>query len=125
MITDGRWKYIYCAADKREWLYDRHVDPGESHNKAGNPFFLAEHRRLRDALLARFRQAGYTRAVDDAGWRDYGVTKLEGPRDYGLLFQDRPKLPERIAALGPGYARRVTCEGRDGLRMLIDYTPKS
>lgn len=124
MITDGRWKYIYSAADKREWLYDRHTDPGESHNKAGNPLFLARHRRLRDTLLERFRRDGDTRAVDDHGWRDYGVTRLEGPRDYGLLFQDVPALAGRIAALGPGYARKVSPDGEDGVRLLLDCTPK-
>lgn len=107
MVTDGRFKYIYSAADEKEWLFDRQRDPSESHNFAYNLTYHAETARLRQVILDRFEADGYDLAVSDGGWRRYGKQALPDDPDFGLLFQDPPGTQERIDALGP-YARQVT-----------------
>ncbi|MEZ4870010.1 MAG: sulfatase-like hydrolase/transferase [Caldilineaceae bacterium] len=124
LITDGRWKYSYSAADARAWLYDLHSDPYESHNLAANPLYQTEGTRLQQALIQRFQQDGYTAAVKGDQWRRYaGVDtvrqKLETDADYGLLFQDRARLQGRIDALGP-YARPVTPPAGSGGQLFRD-----
>ena len=117
LITDGRWKYTYSAADEREWLFDLETDPRETHNLAGNPMAAACQRGLREALIARFEADGYTDAVEDGDWRRYGRSELPTVPDLGLLFQDVPDLQARINALGP-YAREVTPPPGEAMRLL-------
>ena len=45
MIAGRDLKYIYSAADRKEWLFDLRVDPKEIKNWAGNPRY---DERLRD-----------------------------------------------------------------------------
>jgi arylsulfatase len=107
MVTDGRYKYIYSAADEKEWLLDRKNDPSESHNFAYNLTYHDVTARLRRALLARFEADEYDIAVADGEWRRYGKQTLPDDPDFGLLFQDPPSTQTHINALGP-YARQVT-----------------
>jgi arylsulfatase A-like enzyme len=106
LVTDGRWKYTYSAADEQEWLFDVQVDPGETHSLAENPAFAVQTRVMRQALLKRFQTAGYVEAVEAGAWRTYGKTSLPDDPDWGLLFQDMPKMQPAIDALGK-YARKV------------------
>ena len=107
MVTDGRYKYIYSAADEKEWLFDRQRDLDERHNFAYNPSYHAETTRLRSTLIERFQDDGYDIAVEDGAWKRYGKQALPDDPDFGLLFQDPPGTQEAIDALGP-YARRAT-----------------
>ena len=108
MVTSGRYKYIYSTADEKEWLFDRHVDPQESHNFAYNLAYAQQTAVLRQALLDRFERDGYETAVTNRQWRKYGKQSLPDDPDYGLLYQDTPDLQASIDALGPDYARPVT-----------------
>jgi len=129
LVTDGRWKYSYSAADERAWLYDLHRDPHESHNLAENPLYLAERSRLEAKLFARFHADGYTAAVEDGQWRRYAGEemaavdalrqKLAADSDYGLLFQDRARLQAGIDALG-AYARPATPQPGTGAQLFRD-----
>jgi len=129
LITDGRWKYSYSAADERAWLYDLHRDPHESHNLVANPLYQAERTRLEEALIGRFQADGYTAAVEQGQWRRYGDVerakldvvrqRLATDANYGLLFQDRARLQEKIDALGP-YARPVTQQAGAGAQLFRD-----
>ena len=105
MIAERDMKYIYSAADRREWLFDLRIDPDETMNFAGNPRYQARLDRLRRRIIARFESDGYDLAVKDGAWRDCEPPPFPDPAgDDGLLFQDPPHLPELLAALGPGYA---------------------
>jgi choline-sulfatase len=108
MVTDGRYKYIYSAADEQEWLFDRHVDPQETHNFAYNLAYAATTATLRQAIINRYARDDITSAVCDGKWRRYGKQTLPDDPDYGLLYQDTPDLQASIDALGEGYARTVT-----------------
>ena len=107
LITDGRWKYIYSAADDREWVFDVYTDPRETRNLAYNPVYRGEVHRLRTAIIKRFRADGYTDPIDGDDWRRYEPLDLPGDGDFGLLYQDPPGTQERVDALG-AYARNVT-----------------
>jgi len=73
-----RWKYIYSAADDREFLFDRAHDPGETMNVAYNA-----HRR--DALLAmRDRAAGHFAELDSFD-DDNVPLALSGPDEAETL----------------------------------------
>jgi len=106
LITDGHWKYTYSAADEREWLFDLHTDPSETRNLAYNPAFSTQTLDMRLNLIERFRQAGYSEAVDGDGWRMYGKSIIPEDPDWGLLFQDYQGMQKSIDELGE-YARRV------------------
>jgi arylsulfatase A-like enzyme len=104
MIAGRDLKYIYSAADNKEWLFDLAIDPGETKNWAGNSGYDGRLRELRGKLIARFEGDGYEAAVKDGAWREYEPPPFPDPAgDDGLLFQDAPHLPELLAALGPYY----------------------
>ena len=107
MVTDRRYKYIYSAADEKEWLFDRQIDSHERHNFAYNPSYHAETARLRSTLIERFQADGYHIAVEDGAWKRYGRQALPDYPDFGLLFQDPPGTQDAIDTLGP-YARKAT-----------------
>ena len=105
MIAGRDHKYIYSAADQKEWLFDLRIDPGETKSFAGNPRYDGCLRDLRSRLIGRFEIDGYERAVKDGAWRAYDPPTFPDPaRDDGLLFQDPPHLPDLLRALGPDYA---------------------
>jgi len=70
-LFDGRYKYIYSAPDRREYLMDLETDPQETRNHADDQ--PATLKRLRTILLDRFRQDGYTEPLDEAtgGWKTF------------------------------------------------------
>ena len=105
MVASRDLKYVYSAADAREWLFDLEIDPGESKNWAGNPRYDARLAAMRGLLIKRYEEDGYELAVQDGAWRVYEPPAFPDPAtDDGLLFQDPPDLQERLRALGPGYA---------------------
>ncbi len=105
MLAEREFKYIYSAADRKEWLFDLRVDPGETKNFAGNPRYDARLAELRNQIIQRFENDGYDRAVKNGAWRDYEAPVFPDPAgDDGLLFQDPPQLPDLLRQLGPGYA---------------------
>ena len=104
MIAGRDLKYIYSAADNKEWLFDLRIDPQETKNWAGNSRYEAELRAMRDRLIGRFAHDGYDQAVHNGAWREYEPPAFPDPAgDDGLLFQDAPHLPELLRALGPFY----------------------
>jgi len=104
MIASRDLKYIYSAADNREWLFDLRIDPQETKNWAGNSRYDGQLRAMRAGLIGRFERDGYDMAVQDGAWREYERPIFPDPDgDDGLLFQDAPHLPELLRALGPYY----------------------
>jgi len=102
MIASAHMKYIYSAADQREWLFDLQKDPEETKNWAGNPRYANQLATMRQRLIGRFADDGYDAAVAGDGWRVYDPPPFPTPGgDDGLLFQDAADLQERLRALGP------------------------
>ncbi len=118
MATDGEWKYIFSAADRKEWLFHLAQDPRELLDRIGDPMAAAALSRVRDHLIATLQQDGYGWAVRDGQWRDYGVVHLPEDQRAGVLFQDPGRLEKNIGALG-GYARQNRHKNRDWLRYTL------
>lgn len=105
MLARRDLKYVYSAADGREWLFDLAIDPDETKNWAGNPRYAGRLSQMRERLIKRFADDGYDEAVRGGAWREYDRPDFPDPAlDDGLLFQDPPNLPELLRGLGPGYA---------------------
>lgn len=117
MATDGRYKYIWSAADEREWFFDRNADPRETHSFAGNPAYAPHVEQLRNALLAR--HADDKRAVQNGAWRRWGTSAVPAEPDLGLLYQDPSDVQGQIDALGP-YARTVTVPPEEADRLVMN-----
>ena len=91
MIAERDFKYIYSAADHKEWLFDLRIDPDETKNFAGNPRYEAQLAELRRRIIERFESDGYDRAVNDGAWHDYEPPAFPDPAgDEGLLSRTRP-----------------------------------
>lgn len=119
MVTNGRFKYIYSAADEKEWLFDRQVDPRESQNFAYNIAYASQTAACKQLLIERFERDGYTAAVTDGDWRRYGKQTLPDDPDFGQIFQDTPDLQTSIDALGPDYARPVSVPDEISYRLIF------
>ena len=118
MAADVEWKYIFSAADKKEWLFHLAGDPHELTNRVADPTAAAALARLRNGLIEQLRDDGYAWAVKDADWLDYGITRLPEDRRAGVLFQDPSRLEKDIGSLG-GYARVNRYKNRDWLRYTL------
>ena len=81
-------KYIYSAADNREWLFDLRVDPNETHNFAGNPSYEDRQANLKRRLITRFQEDSYLEPLQNGDWRVYPATRVPENPDALLLFQD-------------------------------------
>lgn len=80
-------KYLYSAADNREWLFDLRLDPRETHNFAGNPSYETAQTDLKCRLINRFQEDGYLEPLDRDGWRAFPLSNVPD-NDAFLLFQD-------------------------------------
>lgn len=88
MVYNGRHKYIYSAADQKEYLLDHRFDPEETRNRAYNPLCTAETSTMRDSLINYFQSEGYTDPLDGDAWKRYEKLELPESPDAGLLIQD-------------------------------------
>jgi arylsulfatase A-like enzyme len=99
MRATRRFKYVYSAADDREWLFDAETDPDETRDAAGEaPEVLAAQRA---ALLDSLRADEL--AVDGDHWRRWPAATIPADPDAELLFQDPPNS---VRAPAPGYDPR-------------------
>ena len=88
MALTKRWKYIYSVPDRREFLFDRLVDPDETRNRAETLGYIDQTRAIRTALIEHFQVEGYDEPLDGDEWRLYPAPELPRDPDAGLLFQD-------------------------------------
>lgn len=105
MAANKDWKYVYSAADDKEWLYDLVNDPLEIENLFGEPDYAAQAALLKNACIRRFQIDGYTEPLEGDDWKAF--QKAAPPSEFsddGLLFQDPEELEKEIHALGQ-YAR--------------------
>lgn len=88
MALTERWKYIYSAAENREFLFDRRVDPEETRNRAETLGYLEHTHALQAALIAQLRESGRQDVLDGDRWRALPSPAFPRDPDAGLLFQD-------------------------------------
>ena len=117
MALTRRFKYIYCASDNREFLFDLLVDPDETRNRAETLGYIERTRAMRAALIAYLRQEGYTEPLDGEGWRVYPPPAFPTDPDGGLLFQDPPWA--KAETYLPGYSEEDALDVR-GMTEVID-----
>ncbi len=98
-VTKTR-KYVFSAADQREWLFDLEADPTEAHDFAYNSYYQKDLVDLSSALQERYRRDGYTSPLDEQGWRDFGRRELPANPDAGLLVQYPKNIREILDQLG-------------------------
>ena len=60
MAANKDWKYIYSAADHKEWLFDLANDPLEIENLIDEPDCADQVALLKNACIQRFQIDGYT-----------------------------------------------------------------
>jgi arylsulfatase len=101
MALTERWKYIYSAAENREFLFDLHVDRDETRNRAETAGYLEHTAALRRLMVGQVRSAGREQVLDGAGWRVYPPPAFHADPDGGLLFQDPAWAADQFRI--PGY----------------------
>ena len=92
-LISREWKYIYSAADDREWLFARDASREEKNLAADLPDVTRE-RRLR--LLARFHEDGYDEPLAGTEWRIHPPTDVSEDPEEGLLYQDGADVSDRF-----------------------------
>ncbi len=103
MAVSERFKYIYSAPDDKEWLFDLHVDPEETRNRAYNPMYLEITRGMKADLIRYYQGEGYTAPFDGDDWLRHPKQSIPEDPDAMLLFQDTPASIPNI----PGYERDI------------------
>ncbi len=103
MAVRANLKYIYSAADDKEWLY---CDRNESINLAVDPKFASLIEPMRQECIQRFRRDGYGLPLDGDDWRHFEPMEFPSDPQEGLLLQDSPALREALEELGSGYNHR-------------------
>ncbi|NLF32725.1 MAG: sulfatase-like hydrolase/transferase, partial [Planctomycetes bacterium] len=101
MAVNRRWKYIWSAADRREFLFDRAGDPDETRSRGQLPLCRDVVRAMRANLMDRYRTRGHTEDLDGERWRLYDQPAVPADPDAWLLRQDHPWAEAKRAI--PGY----------------------
>ncbi len=101
MAVNSRFKYVYSAPDRIEFLFDRVLDPLESRNRAHAPNFRHYTDGMRTVMMEHLRAGGETAGLDGDCWKKFEHREIPTDPDYGLLIQDQPWADTRI----PGYSR--------------------
>ena len=105
MLLTREYKYIYSAADRKEYFFRR--DPGrlDERNLADNAAFAPLVNEYRQRLISWFREDGYEDPLDGDGWREFSnVPTISDNPDAGQLFQDGRSVSSRFP---DGYSPRV------------------
>jgi len=101
MATNRRWKYFYSAPDRREFLFDRVLDPDETRNRAGLSLCRHELEEMRNSLFEFYRSQGFTDPIEDGRWKLFPQPSMPVDPDEGLLIQDPAwSIPYQVI---PGY----------------------
>jgi arylsulfatase len=103
MALTPRWKYIYSAAENREFLFDHTVDPDEMRNRAETVGYLEQTRAMRGLMIEQLRTAGRTAVLDGDEWRVFSPPAFYTDPDAGFLLQDPAWAAEQMRI--PGYTR--------------------
>lgn len=88
MATNGKLKYIYSAADQKDYLLDLYKDPQETRNWAYSPLYIEKKERMKSALVGFFKVEGYTEPLEREEWKIYSKPKIPNSPDAMLMIQD-------------------------------------
>lgn len=97
-LISRQWKYVYSAADDREWLYARE---GVWEKEDLSERLPDVTRQLRMRLIERFREDGYEEPMDGLGWRVQPITEVPEDPDAALLYQEGADVSDSFP---PGYS---------------------
>lgn len=104
MLLTHDFKYIYSAADQREWLFRRAPGMLDERSLVGNPAFSHIVTAYRQHLIEFFRRDGYDAPLDGNNWREFPrPAELPNP-DAGQLFQDGRSVKNQFPQ---GYSPKV------------------
>ncbi len=90
MAVTRELKYVYSAADRREFLFDRVLDPEETRSRGEVPVCQTKTAQMRDRLWEHYRSRGHTADLDDNGWKLYPQPTISADPDAALGRQDHP-----------------------------------
>ena len=71
MLLTHDFKYIYSAADQREWLFRRAPGMLDERSLVGNPAFSHIVTAYRQHLIEFFRRDGYDAPLDGNNWSEF------------------------------------------------------
>jgi arylsulfatase A-like enzyme len=101
MAASRSWKYIFSAADSKEWLFDLEKDPLELRNLIGEETCRPHAEQLKNECLKRFHDDHYFDALDGDDWKYFPPPEaLEPLTDDGMIFQDPDNLDGQLKELG-------------------------
>lgn len=103
MAVTREWKYVYSAPDRREFLFDRTLDPEETRDRFGTPFSAEPTAMMKARLFDHLRAGGETDGMEGDDWRCFPKQSMPENPDAGLLIQDG-YVDGRSAEI-PGYTR--------------------
>lgn len=121
MAANSRWKYIYSAADDKEWLFKIGE---EDRNLANDPSLAVVRETLKQNCIDRFRKDGYTSAIDGNDWKRFDPPTVLQESDEGLLFQEPPELQGTIEQLGP-YSRQGVDQSQSKYQLISNLADLS
>ena len=101
MALNSKWKYFYSAPDRREFLFDRILDPEETRSRAGVTLCRGALDEMREDLFEYYRSVGFTEPLEGAQWKLFPQPTMPADPDAGLLIQDAPWAAPYQAI--PGY----------------------
>jgi arylsulfatase A-like enzyme len=104
MLLTSEYKYIYSAADRKEWLFRRLPGRLDERSLAGNPAYSATLNAYRKRLIEWFHNDGYELPLDDNKWRNFPPPMEPENPDAGQLFQDGRSVSDQFPA---GYSPNV------------------
>jgi arylsulfatase len=108
MALNRRWKFVYSAPDRRQMLFDRLRDPGET-TDLGAATWDAKwptqkvQNEMRAALIAWLQEQGEEAALEDGKLKLYPKREMPSNPDAWLLYQDHAWADQRI----PGYTDEI------------------
>jgi arylsulfatase len=110
MAASARWKYIYSVADRREFLFDRLLDPEETRNVAANGLRDEPTAMMRRALHEHIRRAGAADVyLQGERWKTFETQTIHPAWRWWSLH------PPRDAAWNPDSSFAILPGGKLGL----------
>lgn len=127
MLATRDLKYVYSAADRKEWLFDISGAPSnlDGPEVSADPAFFQPLEKMRNQLIQSLENEGAVDAVENGEWKTYPLPDfgLDDP-DFGLIYQDDPEggelLQRKINALPEGYRRAVYKKNPDATKLIED-----